>query len=135
MILGKITRDAGEVGDICEDGEVYRRTYYLLTSTITAAAQVIAEAHELDMNLEYITSRRIGHILKKMRFIKSRQGHTGKSGWTVSLADLVRWASSYGLESERITGLKFKPSGQNITNLTDFTNFTQPTATPFRGIL
>src|SRR5690606_5130303 len=58
MILGKITRDAGEVGDICEDGEVYRRTYYLLTSTITAAAQVIAEAHELDMNLEYITSRR-----------------------------------------------------------------------------
>jgi len=57
----------------------------------------------------------------------------------VSVDDVVRWATRYGFEPEKITGLTFKAYGQNFTNFTNFTIFTPAAsatpAAPHEGIL
>jgi branched-subunit amino acid ABC-type transport system permease component len=37
--------------------------------------------------------------------INDRQASGGKRGWKISLDDVIRWASSYGIDPSRITGL------------------------------
>lgn len=65
------------------------------TKDITAAAKQIAEDDELDIDAEYITSKRIGRILAKMRFKKDK--NTSKRAWVIELKDIDRWSTSYGI--------------------------------------
>ena len=58
-----------------------------------------------------------------MRLSKQREAGTGKSGWLVSLSDLDRWCTSYGLDLGELTD--FTTLSANFTNFTDFTNFTE----------
>ena len=135
FLLGKMIRDGGDNGDIAVDGDVYRRPHFIPTQIVTAVTQKLMEINEIDINPDYVTSRRIGHTLKKMRLVKSRQGHTGKNGWLVSLGELGRWAAGYGLELNQITELNIIPSIQNVTISRNITNITPSQSTVFGGSL
>ena len=109
--------------EVEKGSDVYRQKVHILTSSITDAAQALIEEQELDFNADYVTSRRIGRALGKMRLSKQREAGTGKSGWLVSLSDLDRWCTSYGLDLGELTD--FTTLSANFTNFTDFTNFTE----------
>jgi len=64
---------------------------------IEAARQVAAE-EELDIDADHITARRLGRLLKKMRFEQARGG-AGVRGWNIKNAELGRWAASLELDS------------------------------------
>ena len=133
LIVGRLVRDEGDMGDMGDMGDIRRKSHLLLTTLITQAAQMLLEAHELDINPEMATSRRVGSVLRKMRLQKHRQPKTGKNGWIVSLDDVVRWSIRYGLEPSSITGLNINPLSDNITHITHITHITP--ATPHEGIL
>ena len=97
-IVGKMVKESAATNN--EDGE-YRKQHFLTTTLITSAAQQIVEVEEIDIHNEYITTGKAGRLLTKMRLPKGRQGNIGKRGWYVSLYDVRRWASSYGLEPEK----------------------------------
>ena len=65
----------------------------------------LGEANEIDINLEHVNSRRVARILRKMRLVRDSQLHGGKRGWLVSLDDVIRWATSYGVDPGTITGV------------------------------
>ncbi len=70
----------------------------LKTADITDAVKRIAEESEVDIDLEWVTSRRVGRLLGKLRFDKvSRSGGKGGRHWRIALVDLVRYATTYGL--------------------------------------
>lgn len=88
-----------DLGDIKAIGDinVEDSRFILYTAEITEAALKIAKDDEIDVDLESITSRRIGRVLSKMRFKKDRQNHNGSRQWVVTTLDLHRLALSYGL--------------------------------------
>ncbi|HRO25343.1 MAG TPA: hypothetical protein PLR07_13730, partial [Promineifilum sp.] len=139
LIVGRIVRDGlvvsvvSDVSDVNNGSEVYQKQHFLLSHTITAAAQALIEVHDLDINHEYVTTRKIGRVLGKMRLTKARQKGTGKNGWLVSLSEVVRRATSYGLNPTELTGINISPSNTNVTNITNITN--HKAATPHEGIL
>ena len=81
MIAGKLVRDGGDTGDT---GDTFNRHHLILNSTITGAAQTIAEYNDLDINNDHINSQRITNLLRKMRLERARQARSGKRGWVVS---------------------------------------------------
>jgi hypothetical protein len=123
-VIGSKIMKEGEVSEVSEVSEVYRVKQFILTAELTTAAQAIINDSELDIDADHVNSRRIGRVLGKMRLTKARQPQSGKSGWMVSLADLARWALSYGLDLAELTGLVFSSHQQNFTNSFNFTNFT-----------
>lgn len=135
LLVGKLIRDDRDISDVCDVSDIRNKNYMFLTQLITQVAHGIMEHQEIDINYETVTSRRIGNVLKKMRFNKRRQGGTGKNGWIVSLEDVIRWAVSYGLDPSIITGLNIASHPANITDVTNITNITPMPATPFRGVL
>ncbi len=135
MLVGKLVKHTGDQGDVGVPGDPNKVRYFLLTALITQASQGLAEVLELDLNIETITSRKIGAVLRKMRLPHSRQSHTGKKGWLVSLSDVIRWAQGYGLDPGSITGLDIPTHGIGVTTVTKDTEDTQSKANRFEGIL
>ena len=135
MLVGKLMRYQGDLGDLGDRGDLSKVRYFLLTALITQASQGLAEVLELDLNNESITSRKIGAVLRKMRLPHSRQSHSGKKGWLVSLSDVIRWAQSYGLDPASITGLDIPTHGIEVTPVTQVTQVTQTKGNRFEGIL
>ncbi len=76
--------------------EAYNFT--LSTAAITEIMIELAKEEELDIDLDAITGWRVGHILGKMRFIKTRENGTRTRQWKIRIADLAKRARSYGLE-------------------------------------
>ena len=133
-----------DVSDVCDMSDIRREgaAFIVQTSQVTDAAQAIIEEAELDIDADYVTSRRIGRVLGKMRLEKAREGGTGKRGWRINRADLERWATSYGIPYERTSSetsppilagmsqagtfdeLLDTPLPLNVTNVTDVTNVT-----------
>jgi hypothetical protein len=70
----------------------------LPTSAITNIMVNLAKKEELDIDLYEINSRRVGHILGKMRFIKIRANGPGTRQWKIRIADLIKRARSYGID-------------------------------------
>ena len=136
MIVGKMVRDDRDISDVSDSSDVSTKRHFVLTSLITAASQKLVEVLELDINLDQVTSRRIGRVLKKMRMQYARKSNSGSRGWLVSLDDLYRRAGSYGLDIEEITGIPNVTHLLNVTTVTNVTNVTvaKPTST-FEGIL
>ncbi|HRQ13823.1 MAG TPA: hypothetical protein PK205_11015, partial [Promineifilum sp.] len=58
--------------EVSEASEGYNKRYHLLTATITQSAQAIAHVQEIDIQLDHITSSKVGRILSKMRLKKER---------------------------------------------------------------
>lgn len=116
LLVGQMIRNEGvtSTGFATSTGLGMRR--FIPTMLVTAAAHQIAEAHELDINLDRITSTRVGCTLLKMRLPKERQQRGGKRGWMVALEDVIRWGESYGLDPNQITGLDVSPHPQPGTS-------------------
>jgi hypothetical protein len=128
LILGKMIREEGGIGGVGGIGGIVTKRYFVLTKTITSAAQAITEVQELDIDLDFVNSRRLGHIIKKLRLIHTKQPRTGNRGWMISLEELFRWSKSYGLDIEEITGIPQLTQYMNATNATNAAN-----ATPWRA--
>lgn len=103
MIVGKLIREDFTISTVSTVSTVSSKSYFVATTLITSAAQMLIEALELDFNSEHITSRRIGCSLNKMRLTQARQPGGGKRGWIVSLDELIRWAQTYELDIDAIT--------------------------------
>lgn len=123
--MGRIVKEEqaeAAVAAVSAVSAVYSRRWFIATDTITAAAQVLIESQELDHDPNHVTTRRIGHVLKKMRLQNTRVGKVGKRGWMISLEEVCRWADSYGLTAREITGVDVTPlktngsSGSNGSN-------------------
>jgi hypothetical protein len=50
---------------------------------------------ELDLDSEHVSVRRVGRVLGKMRWRAKRTTKT--KGWTITMANLQRWALAYGV--------------------------------------
>ena len=132
MIVGKLVRDEGELS---EHSELYRKRYFILTSIIAAAAQLLIQTNELDIDIDRVTTIRVGRALTKMRLTNARQPGSGKKGWMISFEDIVRWAGSYTLEPRVITGIDIVSHSTTFTEITTFTTFTPAQSDRFEGIL
>ncbi len=130
LIVGKMVRDDSGVSGVRDVSGVHNKRYFIPTSLTAAAAQKLVETLELDIDLDRVSSRRIGHVLKKMRFTNTKQSNGGSRGWLVSLDDLHRWSHSYGLNEEEITGLSRVSQLLNAANAANAAN-----ANSFEGIL
>lgn len=124
---------AREVSEVSGVSEVNKEVglFIFLTSSITAEAVKIAEADELDIDTERLTSRRVGRVIGKMRLEKSRKGGKGTAQWIMSRNDLERLAISYNLAApealkkcEVNEGIG-EPLPINLTNSTNLTNLTR----------
>lgn len=111
-----------------------------LTSAITDRAVEIAKDLELDIDTDYVTSRRIGRTLGKMRLQKEREGGTGKRMWRVTWNDLERWtvthaiplAEAMKLEDFGVTNINTRLPF-NVTNVTNVTMSQMP-APPWKEV-
>ena len=134
-----IVRDEGTKGTRVTEGTGVTKTYFLPSYLVTAAAQKVNEYHEIDMNNnmnnELINTIRIGGALKKMRFKSHRQAKGGKRGWLISLDELIRWSTSYGLDVGEITGIDNLSLVTSGTPGTYGTPGTPKQSTIFEGIL
>jgi hypothetical protein len=135
MLIGKLVKEEGDLGERGDPGDHISKRYFLLTALLTQAAQGLAELLEQDINPDEVTSRKIGGVLRKMRLPHSRQPRTGKKGWMVALSDVIRWANSYGLDSKNITGLNIDTHYNEVTTVTTVTEVTPKKSTVFEGIL
>ena len=115
-----------------EASEGYNKRYHLLTAAITQTSQAITQFQEIDIQLDHITSSKVGRILSKMRLKKERQKGMGKYGWSLSLKELIGWAESYGLDPSKITGLDIVTHDNALTSQHSLTSH-KPT--PPRGNL
>ena len=80
MIVGKLVRNEGELSEHSEHSELYRKRYFILTSIIAAAAQLLIQTNELDIDIDRVTTIRVGRALTKMRLTNARQPGSGKDG-------------------------------------------------------
>ena len=88
-----------EVFSFCEVCEVFLDTnkVFIKTKEITDTAKEIAVEMELGIKEEFISDRRIGWILKKLRFEKGREGGTGRYGWKISQVEMQKLVFAFGL--------------------------------------
>lgn len=113
MILGKMIKDDSGISGISDRSGIRNKGYFLPTQLITAAAHAIVEAHEMDIDVDKLTPRRIAPLLKKMRLVPHKQPNGGKRGWMVSIDILSKWALAYSLNIEEITGIECPTQERN----------------------
>ena len=94
MIVGKIVRDDGAVSAVKSISAIKKEIRFIPTVLVTGAAHSLIGAYEIDINPDMVTTRRIGKVLNKMRFIRHRVAGGGNRGWMISLDDVIRWAES-----------------------------------------
>ena len=110
-------RDMSDVSDISDIKiEIPDRDWVFFTEAITDAAQEIARDEDLDLDVEHLTSRRIGRSLGKMRLTPHRQPGKGKRQWEVTWAELERWTATYGLSLADELGLNLPACSPEATS-------------------
>lgn len=97
----------------------------VLTADIAAAACGIVVAEELDIDAAKLESRRIGNLMRKLRFTHGDQGGTHKKGWLVGKRELANLAISYGIVNRDPCSVS-DSHDPNVTNVTDGHNVTHP---------
>jgi hypothetical protein len=102
------------------------------TEEIKDAVIATANDAEADVDVEKFTSKRIGRTLGKMRLSQStRPGGRGSRRWIVTIEDLSRWTTSYGMSLSSFAafdGSTLADLKLNGTNGTDGTNGTEEDA-------
>lgn len=96
----------------------------ILTADIADAARKLIESEELDIDAEKLNSRRIGALMRKLRFEHKDQAGTHKKGWLVGKRELANMVLSYGLVN-RDPPRANDTQDRNVTNVTDGHNVTQ----------
>jgi hypothetical protein len=99
------------------------------TKDLTDAAKVIVAEDELDMDVERITSRRIGRALARLRLEKDPD--TSKRAWTIKETDLARLVLSFGLaDVKKDKKQNAGPSPANAGNASNAGNACPPKDAP-----
>ena len=114
LVLQGVCKLAAAKSDIRDNSDVSISTWVFSTSQICESAQTIAEDTEADIDKESITSRKIGRLLGKLRLHKVREAGKGTRQWQITLTELERWTSVYGIHLPIELAQK--------TNVTDVTN-------------
>jgi len=114
LVLQGMCKLAAAKSDIKDNSDVAISTWVFSTSQICETAQTIAEETEADIYKETITSRKVGRLLGKLRLRKTREAGKGTRQWQITLTELERWASVYGIHLPIELAQK--------TNVTDVTN-------------
>lgn len=84
--------------DMKDNNDISNIRFTFTTQQICEATVNFAENSEADVDKEAISSRRIGRLLGKLRFQKSRESGKGTRQWIVTLKELSHWAGVYNLE-------------------------------------
>ncbi len=114
LVLQGVCKLAAAKSDIRDNSDVSISTWVFSTLQICESAQTIAEDTEADIDKESITSRKIGRLLGKLRLHKVREAGKGTRQWQITLTELERWTSVYGIHLPIELAQK--------TNVTDVTN-------------
>lgn len=109
--------------DVATDSNLDAKTL-VLTGDIADAACSIVVADELDIDTDKLNSRRIGNLMRKLRFTHGDQGGTHKKGWRVSKRELANLALAYGIVNRDPRSAPDTPD-PNVTNVTEGHNVTQ----------
>jgi hypothetical protein len=105
LIIRAVCKIIGyEVSELCEVSEGISKSVFMRTGDIEIHAQLIADDMELDIDPSEITSLKIGRRLAQQRFIRNREGGTGKYGWMIDRQRLYEWAMAIGLIPQSETG-------------------------------
>ena len=83
---------------------------FLKTQDITEAVKELVERDEIGIDLDKVSSRRIGWILKRLRLRKHREPGTGKYGWLLRRPELEKYFNAFGLISSEETSQNPKTS-------------------------
>jgi len=114
LILQGLCKLAADKSDIKDMSDIPVTPWTFSTAQISEAAQAIAENVEADIDKESITSRKVGRLLGKLRLHKTREAGKGTRQWQITLQELERWATVYGIHLPiEIT----RPT--NVTHVTD----------------
>lgn len=99
IVIRALQRCVDERGDVLSFGDVSvdPTPLFIQTRDITEAARAIAEEEESGIDIERITSKRIGWILKRLRVRIKREAHTGKRGWIISRLELQKYFTAFNL--------------------------------------
>ncbi len=126
-LAGCVSCDMSDVSDI-SDINIEKNQILLLTADITQEVIRIVKSEEIDFDPDLITPRRVGRILGKLRLVKSRFPGKGTRQWMVSVHEIKRLASSYGLLAS-----KEQTPEINVTNVTNVTDVTPSTGLESTG--
>jgi Domain of unknown function (DUF3854) len=112
LVLHALLQLLNEQGDVLSFGDVStdNTPFFLHTKNITEASKQIAEEEDSGIDLDHITSRRIGWILKRLRLRHKREAHTGRKGWVVSKLELQKYFIAFNLTLPEKTSPKDKTS-------------------------
>ena len=114
LILQAICKLAADKSDIKDISDIPTPSWTFSTSQICEATQAVVDNIEADIDKDSITSRKVGRLLGKLRLRKAREAGKGTRQWQVSLAELERWATVYGIH------LPLSLTGKtNVTDVTD----------------
>ncbi len=113
--------------DIKDNSDVSTIRFTFTTQQISDATASFAENSEADVDKEYISTRRIGRLLGKLRFQKAREAGKGTRQWVVTLKELCHWAGVYNLEFpgelkkllEKLLKSTDSVRASTVTNVTD----------------
>lgn len=67
------------------------------TSQITDLAKQIVKDDELPIDEEWVTDKRIGWVLKRLRFTHGREAGTGRAKWQIRRVDVERYKLAFGV--------------------------------------
>lgn len=122
-IVKLVVEDAREIVEV-ETIRSLKPLIFLTTGEITLKAQYIVEEEDLDFEVEWIKERKIGRIIKQLRFASKRQNGTGRSGWIIKPKDLEVLLDSYGLLNQP-ENLQISSDNSFSISLTSLTSQTQ----------
>jgi hypothetical protein len=118
----------GDRGDRNDRGDVKKeipRVLYITTSQVTGTAAQVAQEQESDMDADAVTARRVGRVLRKMRWPPERT-KTAR-GWAVNLAELRRLSQAYGVDwPAEPCATQEAPPPTNVTSVISVTSVTAP---------
>jgi hypothetical protein len=97
VVTGKSVSSISSVSSIKVEGSDSAKTHSATTGRLTEEAKRIAQDEEVDIEIERITSRRVGRVLAKLRIPKDPD--TSIRQWRVIVADLARLALAFGIVS------------------------------------
>jgi len=120
----------GDRGDRNDRGDVKKeipRVLLITTSQVTGTAKQVAQEQESDMDADAVTARRVGRVLRKMRWPPERT-KTAR-GWAVNLAELQRLSQAYGVDwPAEPCAMQEAPPPTNVTSVISVTSVTAPGA-------
>jgi hypothetical protein len=85
----------------------------------------VAREQESDIDSDAVTARRVGRVLRKMRWPAERT--KSARGWAVNLAELQRLTRAYGVDwPEEFAATQETPHLTNVTRVISVTSVTTP---------